>query len=96
MTSPITFEQVVARNVDALTYHLGCNVTTLAPDDFVRELDETGKVLTSSSLADLQLTGQEMTSAATYLADALELHDDDPDRPVLLRRASAHLDDIDI
>ncbi|MFD8469083.1 hypothetical protein ACFV10_28745 [Streptomyces cyaneofuscatus] len=95
-TQTITFETVVADNAKTLTYLLDQDVTALTPTEFIAALEDAGRELSNSFEHTNQNNGKAMTAAAALLANTLTIPADDPDMPVLLRRARARLRDTEI
>jgi len=67
----------------------------LTPEGFINLLQENSRLLATSSSSRFQETAEELASAATYLADALTLPDDDPQQQTLLNHANRRLNRID-
>ncbi|MDX5526052.1 hypothetical protein PV677_35890 [Streptomyces sp. DE06-01C] len=95
-TQTITFETVIAENAETLSYLLDQDVTTLTPAEFVEAIEDAGREFSDSFEHTNQNNGEAMTAAAALLADTLTIPADDPDMPVLLRRARARLRDTEI
>lgn len=95
-TQPLTLEQIVAENAETLDYLLDQDVTALTPADFVEALEDAGREFSASFEQTNQNNGEAMTAAAAFLTETLTIPADDPDMPVLLRRARAHLRNAEI
>jgi hypothetical protein len=89
-TATITIESLIADHGERLERDLELDgLAAMGPVEFIDDLDGVGAVLADSST--MWEIGEEVTSAVTYLRDALRLDDKDPDRQVLLRKADGHL-----
>ncbi|MER5277786.1 hypothetical protein ABT025_18785 [Streptomyces sp. NPDC002809] len=95
-TQTLTFQSVVADNAKTLNYLLDQDVTTLTPAELVEALEDAGNEFSDSFEHTNQNNGEALTAAATLLAGTLTIPADDPDTPVLLRRARARLRDAEI
>jgi len=96
-TQPLTLEQIVAENAETLNYLLDQDdVTTLTPAELVEALEDAGRAFSASFEQNNQRNGEVFTAAAALLAETLTIPADDPDMPVLLRRARTHLGDTEI
>ncbi|KPC79529.1 MULTISPECIES: hypothetical protein [unclassified Streptomyces] len=96
-TKTLTLQDVIAENAETLNYLLDQDdVTALTPTDFVEALEDAGREFSGSFESTNQANGEAMAAAAVLLAEALALGIDDPDMPVLLRRAQRRLRDTEI
>jgi hypothetical protein len=95
-TQALTLKNVIAENAETLNYLLDQDVTALTPAELVEALSDAGREFSDSFEHTSQANGQALTAAATLLAETLTIPDDDPDMPVLLRRARAQLRDTEI
>ncbi|WP_331728823.1 hypothetical protein OG693_39490 (plasmid) [Streptomyces sp. NBC_01259] len=96
-TQTLTLKDVIAENAETLNYLLDQDdVTTLTPAELVEALEDSGREASDSFESTNQANGRALTAAAALLTSALALTDDDPDMPVLLRRAQSRLGDAEI
>lgn len=91
-TQTLTFKDVVAENAETLNYLLDQDdVTALTPAELVEALTDAGQEASDSFESTNQANGEALTAAAALLDQTLTIPFDDPDMPVLLRRARERL-----
>lgn len=96
-TKPLTFTSVIADNAETLNYLLDQDdVTALTPAELVEALGDAGHAFSDSFEHTNQNNGEALTAVAALLAETLTFPDDDPDMPVLLRRAQSRLRDAEL
>lgn len=92
-TRPLTIQQIIARHTPTLSAASYTDLGTLTPVAFIQELEQARTAFsTSSTFADV---ADAFEAALTYLTDAQELDDNDPDKVALLRKADQHLGEVD-
>ncbi|GAA3032438.1 hypothetical protein FHS39_002562 [Streptomyces olivoverticillatus] len=90
----VTVDRVIANHGQTVANITQQTVATDLPD-FIEQVQRAASILGLGLSSHFQDDADSLSSAATYLADALGLADSDPERAVLLSWANQHLDDLD-
>ena len=92
-TRPLTIQQIIARHTPTLSAAAYTDLGALTAVAFLQQLEQARDAFSTSS-AFVDATDA-FDAALTYLTDAQELDDNDPDKAVLLRKADRHLSQVD-